>query len=512
MTAVKTSWRQSMPEFLQLLDGTLGHKVKLHKEVLGYDLYLVDLSDWKLRFSDRTPLIYVKESDLAEMSARDLAQGLTDLVRAQSLAERNTILVVQGPGDALKEQLRATYQPLLVLDETDVRAIRESRRPSGELLDRLAPQLDLSLLTPYETSKPVTGSRFFGREFEVRRILQTPDSNFAIMGIRRIGKTSLMREIERQLKEQAQDAESEESLERIIFMDCSAIASPNNFIQEVVRKLRPQELTRLSSKQYPIFFPDFLQRMSQRYGGPIVFFLDEFDKVLTWHYEDDALLNALRASSNQGHSRYIVGGFREVMRAFSDLDSPLYNFARPVRLKEFSREQAAAMILGPLERLGVQFERRNDVVNRVFDETAGQPNLIQFYCSILVERLDRDGSRRVSPESLFDVYGNDDFRAFVLSTFMDNTTHLEKAIVFAVMANLGAEHPFGVQQIDGALERRGVEIPLSDLDLACRNLELAGTFTSRGPLFRFATPVFPRMLSENYDVDYLFRKVLQEGI
>jgi hypothetical protein len=252
--------------------------------------------------------------------------------------------------------------------------------------------------------------------------------------------------------------------------------------------------------------------MAQRYGGPIIFFLDEFDKVLTWHYEDDSLLNALRASSNQGYSRYIVGGFREVMRAFSDLESPLYNFARPIRLKEFSREQAAAMILGPLEKLGVQFERRNDVVNRIFDETAGQPNLIQFYCSILVERLDRDSSRSISPESLFDVYGNDDFRAFVLSTFMDNTTHLEKAIVFAVMADLGAEHPFGVQQIDGALERRGVEIPLSDLDLACRNLELAGTFTSRGPLFRFATPVFPRMLSENYDVDYLFRKVLQEGI
>ena len=207
MTAVKTSWRQSMPEFLQLLDGTLGHKVKLHREVLGYDLYLVDLSDWKLRFSDRTPLIFVKEADLAEMSARDLAQGLTDLVRAQSLAERNSILVVEGPGDALKEQLRATYQPLLVLDATDVRAIRESRRPSGELLDRLAPQLDLSLLTPYETSKPVTGSRFFGREFEVRRILQTPDSNFAIMGIRRIGKTSLMREIERQLRERWGDPE-----------------------------------------------------------------------------------------------------------------------------------------------------------------------------------------------------------------------------------------------------------------------------------------------------------------
>ncbi len=431
---------------------------------------------------------------------------------ARSLIERNPIVALPGPGNELQALLKTSYLPLLILDQDAQWAVRESRRPSGELLDRLSAQLDLSLLTPYETSKPVTGSRFFGREFEIRRILQSNDTNFAIMGIRRIGKTSLMREIERQLRNQAQDGGDENAQERILFMDCSALSSPAGFVQEIVRKLRPQELARLTSKQYPIFFPDFLERMAQRYGGPLVFFLDEFDKVLTWHYEDDTLLNALRASSNQGHSRYIVGGFREVMRAFSDLESPLYNFARPIRLKEFSREQAAALVLGPLERLGVRFERRNDVVNRIFDETAGQPNLVQFYCSILVERLDREGVRVVAPESLFDVYGNDDFRAFVLSTFMDNTTHLEKAIVFAVMADMDAEMPFSVKAIDDALERRGVEVPLSDLDLACRNLELAGTLTARGPLYRFATPVFPRMLSENYDVGYLFKKVVQEGI
>src|SRR5512136_1744171 len=99
MNAVKTPWRQSMPDFLQLLDGTLGHKVKLHKEVLGYDVYLVDLSDWKLRFSDRTPLIIVKEADLASMTAREISQSLSDMVRAQSLTERNPIVIVQGPGE-----------------------------------------------------------------------------------------------------------------------------------------------------------------------------------------------------------------------------------------------------------------------------------------------------------------------------------------------------------------------------------------------------------------------------
>ena len=512
MSGAKKPWRQEMPDFLQFLENSLGHPVRLHEEVLGYDLYFADLSDWKLRFSDRTPFIWVKAADAAALPPRELAQSLADVLRTRGLAERNPIVLVQGSGEELGTQLKRSLLSVLVLDQAAQAAVRESRRPSGELLDRLSAQLDLSLLTPYETSKPVTGSRFFGREFEIRRILQGADSNFAIMGIRRIGKTSLMREVERQLKEQAQERGDEDAGQRIIFMDCSAISSPAHFLQEVVRKLRPQELTRLSSKQFPIYFPDFLGRMAQRYGGPLVFFLDEFDKVLTWHDEDDSLLNALRASSNQGQSRYVVGGFREVMRAFSNLDSPLYNFARPVRLKEFSREQTAAMVLGPLEKLGVRFERPNDVVDRIFDETAGQPNLIQFYCSILVDRLGQGGTRTISTASLFDVYGNEDFRAFVLSTFMDNTTHLEKAMVFALITDGQSERPFAVQAIDKLLEQRGLEVPLSDLDHACRNLELAGTFTSRGPLYRFATPMFPHMLRENYDVAYLFRKIQAEGI
>jgi hypothetical protein len=295
-------------------------------------------------------------------------------------------------------------------------------------------------------------------------------------------------------------------------MDCSAIDSPCGFVQEVVRRLRPQELARVSHRQFPLFFPDFLHRMSQRYGGPLVFFLDEFDRMLTWHREDDTLLNALRASSIAGDTRFIVGGFRDVMRAFSDLESPLYNFARPIRLREFTYEQTMAMVTGPLEKLGVRFEARTDVINRIFEETAAQPNLIQFYCTILVEQMDRRGNRVIGPEHLFDVYSNEDFRAFILSTFMDNTTHLEKAMVFALIADDGSGEPFGVETIDHLLEQRGLQVPLSDLDHACRNLELAGTLTSRGRHFHFATPVFPRMLRENYDVEYLFRKVLQEGI
>jgi hypothetical protein len=512
MNVVKKGWRQEMPAFLHFMEESLNLPVRLHDEALGYHLYLVDLSGWKLRFSDRTPLICVTEADLAALPVRELAQSLADVIRTRNLEDRHPILLVQGSGEGLRSFLRTALVPALVLDQAGQTAVQMSRRPSGELLDHLSAQLDLTALAPYETSKPVTGSRFFGREFEVRRMLQSPESNFAIMGIRRIGKTSLMREVERQLRDQALETGEETAQERIQFMDCSALSSPEDFMREVVRRLRAQELPRLSNRQYPIYFPDFLKRMAQRTGGRLVFFLDEFDKVLAWHRSDDALLNALRASSIAGDTRFIVGGFREVMRASSDLDSPLFNFARPLFLKEFSRDQTATMVLGPLESLGVHFDRRNEVVNRIYDETAGQPNLVQFYCSILVEELDRTGSRTVSPESLFPVYDNEAFRAFVLSTFMDNTTHLEKAIVFAILAEQGAEGAFGLEEVDSVLQRQGLQMPLSDLDHACQNLTLAGTFAARGRQHRFATPVFPRMLAESYDVNFLFRKVRQEGV
>lgn len=504
--------RKDLPDFLYFLEVELGQQVKLRKRILEHDLFFVDLSDWKLRFSDRTPFIYVAETHLALLEPHELAQRLTDIVRTGGLYERLPIILVQGRSSDLREHVRSSFFPILILDQEDQDAVRNSRYPRGELLDRLSAQLPLSLLAPYDTSRPVHGSRFFGREFELKRILQGGESNFAIMGTRRIGKTSLLREIEHRLREQIPGETDEAARDRIVFMDCSAFALADDFVIEVVRKLHPQELARLESRQYKIYFPDFLSRMARRAGGPLVFLLDEFDHMLAWHFKDPLILNALRASSNQGSCRYIIAGFREMMRATSDLNSPLFNFVRPIRLNEFTRDQTAQLVLEPLEKLQVRFERRHEVVDRIYNETAGQPNLVQFYCNILVEQMDRRGVRTISPESLFEIHNDANLRAFVLSTFMDNTTHLEKAIVFALVRAYGGDQEFGTGEIRSALEEQGVSVPVIDIVHACANLELAGTFSSRGSAYRFTNQVFAQMLQRNYDVAYLMQTLIEEGI
>ena len=69
----------------------------------------------------------------------------------------------------------------------------------------------------------------------------------------------------------------------------------------------------------------------------------------------------------------------------------------------------------------------------------------------------------LTPAYLTDVYANEDFRTFVLGTFMDNTTHLEKVIVFAIMAEYGGERTFDLEAIDAALAQRDVNTRVLDI-------------------------------------------------
>jgi len=503
-----------IPEFLVFVDEELKHTVRSHTERLGFDVYRVDFSAWKLRLSDYTPVIVVSEADLRQ-PVLDLGQSISDVMRICHTvnSERTLIVLVQGDGAVLRGYFQTSFYQVAIIDRIDQQRVMDSRTKGVELLRCLSRQFSLSALSPYETSKPVTGSRFFGRESTVHRILTDAEANYAVMGIRRIGKTSLLREVERRWIDRLPAGSDAGTTQRVIYMDLSAIKSSNEFMREVVRKLQPRELARVGHRRFPLYFPDFLKRMSHQYHGPIFFLLDEFDSLLANHSLDTQLLDVLRASSNSGYARFIVAGFRDLLRASTDLDSPVFNFAKPLRLKEFTRSETATLIIDPMRNLGIQFRQRNEVVDRIFEETAGQPNLVQYYCATIIQQLDETNRREVSPDSLFSVHENEDLRAFILNTFWDNTNHLEKAIVFGVISSyFPKERQFDLEAIDQALVERGVHAPLIDLEEACRNLVLAGTFAQTGRHYHFATPLFPKLLDETHNINFLFRKILQEGI
>jgi hypothetical protein len=497
---------KDLPPLLRLLSDELGYTVRGKKSALGYDLFSVDLSSWKLRLTSYTPVVWVKRADLACCSPQHVLQSLSDVRRERNLSRHIVLTLVDGDSQPLLRQRSGAGHNLVILGKEEQQQVLDSRRPSGELLDLISAQIPISNLVPFETRAPVTGSRFFGREYELSRILGNPDTNHAILGIRRIGKTSLLREVERVLAEGKDPA-------HVVYLECSDLLSQEDYIREVVRKLNPRELPRLHMQKYVFFFPDFLERMGRAHGGKIIFLLDEVDNLVVMQRGNWELFRMLRASANKGACQYIIAGFREAMREQYLLDSPFYNFAQEIRLSEFTRRQAHDLIVTPLENLRVRIKSKDEVVGRIYEETAGQPNLIQYYCMILLRRLDRTGQREISPESLIDVYADEGFKSHLLTSFMQNTQNRDKALVYAILASTeqfsrGVSHPF----MDAVLRKRGIVLPQDDIDEACNVLTLAGVLQRKGKEYFFASPVFAKVLKQTYDLEYLFRKVKEEGV
>ncbi|HSJ54033.1 MAG TPA: AAA family ATPase [Anaerolineae bacterium] len=495
------------PPLLRLLSEDLGYAVRPGKPALGYDLFSVDLSSWKLRLTDTTPVVWVKRADLENTTSQHLIQSLGDVMRERNLSRQIVLVLLDGDGEPLRRYVESPLHNLVVCGKEEQDLIVGSRRPSGELLDLISAQVPISNLAPYETRAPVTGSRFFGREYEISRVVSNPDTNHAILGIRRIGKTSLLREVERLLR-QAQDPA------QVVYLECSDLLSTEDYVREVVRKLNPRELPRLHMQKYVFFFPDFLERMARASKGKIIFLLDEIDNLVIMQRGSWELFRMLRASANKGACQYIMAGFREAMREQYLLDSPFYNFAQEIRLSEFTRRQAQDLIQTPMENLRVRIRNKEEVVGRIYEETAGQPNLIQYYCTILLRQLDLVGKREIGPESLIDVYADEGFKSHLLTSFMQNTENREKALVYAVL--MASEEPrskgFTPAFLDAALRKRGIVLPQDEIDEATSVLALAGVLHHKGREFFFTSPVFTKVLHQSYDLDYLFRKVKEEGL
>jgi hypothetical protein len=290
--------------------------------------------------------------------------------------------------------------------------------------------------------------------------------------------------------------------------------STEDYVREVVRKLNPKELPRLHLQKYAFFFPNFLERMKQKYKSKIIFLLDEIDNLVIMQRGSWELFRMLRASANKGACQYIIAGFREAMQEQYLLDSPFYNFAQGVRLKEFTRRQAHDLIVTPMGNLRVRFRNKDEVVGRIYEETAGHPNLIQYYCMILLKRLDQTGEREISPDNLIDVYADEGFKNHLLNSFMQNTQNLEKALVYAILRDSGESRLRGFSQayIDAALQKRGIKLPHNDIDEACTVLILAGILYQKGKDYSFTSPVFAKVFQQTYDLDYLLSKVKEEGI
>lgn len=265
---------------------------------------------------------------------------------------------------------------------------------------------------PY-TLSPVTGSRFFGRDAEFLRLANylrdpTPGKAILLWGPRRIGKTSLLRQLEHILSG---------SIYLPVFVDMQSISGQDTavLLHTIAKRLATAvnhpavavpkfNRMRRDPLGYLRPFVDSLRGAESRH---IVLILDEF-QVLAGLREEKASL-----ADSFGYLRSLITGGGQISFLFSGggvLDSlrkqvgasSLLNVTHTQKVDCLPRNEARRLIVEPAQHLTYD----DDVVDTLLALTAGHPYYLHMLCGELALSAYNSGGTRVRQGHLDSALGD----------------------------------------------------------------------------------------------------------
>lgn len=405
------------------------------------DIHLLDLSELPLRLRQRVPLAFSPRLVTPVIEPTALREVLAEVeeFRAGDGYQSDRPLVIFALGTNLPRP-RETYvekchsESIVLLDRTDILSLVESPDRStfiANLVGAFRRDLDIEAIHPYVPRHPAVGGAFFGRRKLIAELTRgQQESSAVIMGNRRMGKTSLLLELDRRLQQTGTRTARLSGLVNFSPDDVGAELATQLFGYQVGQQFREGRFT-LSD------LPKRVAAEARERQVRFAIFFDEIDHVIE---HDEKLrwpvLNTLRLLKEQHaeHCRVFLAGFRSVMSKYydnHDKSNPIANFGQPIRVQRFNRVERESMILAPLRLLGLDVH--TDLYNQIDRASMGMPELIQICCRELIANC--ESARRLATADEFDgwIYDREDYRSAVEVTFKRNTNAFERLIALLLM-------------------------------------------------------------------------------
>jgi hypothetical protein len=314
---------------------------------------------------DRT-LLYVPKAGL---SARDLVRHLRAVQTGQDV-----LLVVSndvGVDASLLAYTSDTANLCVCVDQVTQCEWLLHPTPQDVLVALLARQLRITRISPYQTRGGVTRpAAFFGREQLLARVLNREPGNYLLVGGRQLGKTSLMKAIERRFADHPRvhchylSLRDHRLSARLAAETGAAEDSP---IEQLVAAL--------------------VHRAGQR---RLLLLIDETDLFLREEARSGyAQLGSLRSLSEEGQCHFMLAGFWDLYQATTlDYASPIRNFGEVISLGALEHDACIALATEPLQRLGIGFSDAA-LVEELVTACGRRANLVAILCQHGLEQLER---------------------------------------------------------------------------------------------------------------------------
>ena len=346
-----------------------------------------------------------------------------------------TVILHFGCLGADREKLRALavemHRLFLVVDESLVLFL--AGRPSGRLSALFRCTLPFTSVDPYATTSGlVPPELFYGREREQHEVTDSFGACF-IYGGRQLGKTALLRRVERDFNRSGQA-----NVAKWIDLKVNEIGyarGPRDIWPLLQRELsnlgvvgkQRRELDPENRRQVSTFIDQIRRWVNERENRRLLLLLDEADAFLEQdartEFSESAKLKGLMDETER-RFKVVFAGLHNVLRTTRQANHPLAHLGDPIRvgamLSNGEWRQAQALVREPLRAVGCQFEQ-DESSTRILAQTNYYPSLIQLYGAELVRRL-RDSNKRfpymIGGEDINTVYGSKDLRSAIRERFL----------------------------------------------------------------------------------------------
>lgn len=368
---------------------------------------------------------------------------------------------------ALRKIQSVLTSNVILIDIEAIKQIPRLKKSSrDQIKEMILRQSDLIKTSPYILNSVTPESMFFGRDAEEAFMISTLATNsVALLGGRRIGKTSLLRHMNRSL-----DAAGY----YVLYGDCQTVREWDDFAKLAKRTWGVEVPLPFS----PLLLIDLVKALRGNNACSIVFLLDEIDQLLDWdnthsnNEVSEGFFRACRAISQEAIAQFVFTGERTIAHKLWDPQSPHWNFCQPLMLQQLDESSALRLILSPLKGLQIGIEQEIEFSRMVWKRTSGHPQLLQSLGDRLMRLLnERQPNERssVGPDDLALVADNYSYAEQYLETYWGQATNTERLLSLLVAS--GLETTSALQQY---LRDHAIAITSDQIRPALRMLELYG--------------------------------------
>ena len=369
-------------ELLQNLQERLGAEISIVDSNLTTIHTLIRFRDIRLRGLEEIPALFIGPTP-------DVTEIVTQFYRKESGPGKVLLFLTLNQHQQESAESATHGQRCLVLGPAQLRALLSEPKSKDQLMRWFHRKIPIFSLIPYNYILAAQGNMFFGREAELNKLLHEDETSFAVAGPSRIGKTSLVRQYQRNLL-RAGDRRYQSSF-YVDLYECNGM-SKNEIANFLAMKI---DGTKRSVAVTEHDLMNLLKRLRSQIGQRVELVLDETDGAC-----EAGFFSILAEAAKLGLCRLILCGRGKLLQLALSNASQLGHRLELLRVDPLDEAAAERLIIDPLSDLGLTLEDPGFVLEHLFRLTGRLPCLLQLFAKQLAELAIGSASASITAKHL----------------------------------------------------------------------------------------------------------------